>query len=135
MAKVAATTIITGRDTSTDDHMYLASPQIYSTTTNKRGLTSPLRAEHKSLKIKRNDRQHPEEVRASFLLRAANGARVFANPSHVTQALHASLGKYLFGDRFIPDYNSVGTQHPQDATVTPKYIIIKDEVIELAASQ
>lgn len=47
-----------------------------------------------------NSLQQPDQqyIKASFLLRATNGARVFNNPSKVSHALlHSSLGKYILG--------------------------------------
>ena len=77
--------------------MDLASPLTYPTTTTKPGLASSPRTDHKSLRTKLDNHQNLEEVRASYLLRAVNGVRVFANPSSVTQALHTSTQYLLEG--------------------------------------
>lgn len=74
-------------DTMIDDRMDTAFVPTFPITASKRQLASPPEVGHKTPRTTQNEHQHAEEVQASFLLRAADGARVFANPSHVSKAL------------------------------------------------
>ena len=67
-------------------------------TSGKRARTPPCR-ETPGKTPRTTQDQHPSTdhvVKASFVLRAITGAKVFANPSRVSHALHQSpLGKYI----------------------------------------